>query len=430
MTTGSTSKIERVAVGTFGDWNVKTTKTWTGGDSSPTYVKAPRNQGELVRIPARYTYDHLYSPPRRIEVSPATYGFRRRSSTPPVRPKSLEKREPHNYTVSGMHQHPDWWKVAHGSSNTSWLFAHEAVTDLPVSDWTSNDELILIGKLHSDIQGSDFNAGVALAEIGKTSTMIADSARRIFLSFKSLKKGNPGLAWDFLTKGTSREGVKPPRTKGRQDAGSLWLQMTYGWVPLVKDVYAGSQYLGYRLSAPDITRFTAVRYKNGSPKGYAFTPIQMGSAGPVTISALVAKIESKKIVAYLSRYDLVGLSGIADPAQILWELQPYSFVADWIIPVGSYLAALNTARSITGTFIVNHRIEHRVDGASCKIDAPAGAVFLRRPDLYKSYGYRFTRTVSSTLNVPLPCPKPAAKVASLSHAITSIALLQNVFGRR
>lgn len=35
--------------------------------------------------------------------------------------------------------------------------------------------------------------------------------------------------------------------------------------------------------------------------------------------------------------------GITNPAELIWELVPYSFVIDWFVPVGNYLSAFDAA---------------------------------------------------------------------------------------
>lgn len=39
--------------------------------------------------------------------------------------------------------------------------------------------------------------------------------------------------------------------------------------------------------------------------------------------------------------DLPGRFGLLNPLEVIWELVPLSFVADWFLPIGDYLSALD-----------------------------------------------------------------------------------------
>jgi hypothetical protein len=39
--------------------------------------------------------------------------------------------------------------------------------------------------------------------------------------------------------------------------------------------------------------------------------------------------------------DLPGLFGLVNPFEVAWEIVPFSFVADWFLPIGRYLSALD-----------------------------------------------------------------------------------------
>jgi hypothetical protein len=51
-------------------------------------------------------------------------------------------------------------------------------------------------------------------------------------------------------------------------------------------------------------------------------------------SRLVYKVQNMDLAAFASL-------GLTNPLEIVWELLPYSFVLDWLVPVGRYLSVLD-----------------------------------------------------------------------------------------
>jgi hypothetical protein len=74
------------------------------------------------------------------------------------------------------------------------------------------------------------------------------------------------------------------------------------------------------------------------------------SAGLLTFTESGYQSKTKVYLEYtLGSSSLQHLSstGIADPLLLAWELLPWSFVADWFLPVGNYLENLNYDLGLT-----------------------------------------------------------------------------------
>lgn len=130
---------------------------------------------------------------------------------------------------------------------------------------------------------------------------------------------------------------------------------------------------------------------------------------------------------YIARIEEAGtipqLLGLTNPELVAWELVPYSFVADWFIPLGDWMAARALVQRLKGTFIISDK---RIGRAL----SPTSAYFTAQPrGNYCKVG--FSRTVSSTLKVPKPHFKPLGKVASWQHCANAVGLLVSGFaGKR
>lgn len=282
--------------------------------------------------------------------------------------------------------------------------------------WSDNDQLALLGKLREAVAGSNFNAGVAIAEFPKAIAMIASSATKIHAAYRAVRRGNPAKAAQVLT------GRAPPKRVARnlkphkEAASSNWLELQYGWLPLVNDAYGASVFIDHHLRHPVIHRVTVM--KNAGGIQYRLGELNL----PAPYAKHLVQISSSsRLVAKLKNVDVPQLAGLMDPASIAWELVPFSFVADWFIPVGSYLDAQALERALTGTFVTTHKFTVR----SLRKKAKTSWQLSSTNDGSKCFFERvnLTRTVSSSLSIPRPSVKPLGKVATWAHAANAVALL-------
>ena len=113
-----------------------------------------------------------------------------------------------------------------------------------------------IYKLQEDIAKSDLNLAVAGAEAVKTVELITHTAARLLKAALALKKGRLSDAYRVL--GLSPKAQRLPKAKKvRENAGNYWLEMQYGWNPLLSDIYGGCKALATMLNQPDVPIFFA-----------------------------------------------------------------------------------------------------------------------------------------------------------------------------
>jgi hypothetical protein len=287
--------------------------------------------------------------------------------------------------------------------------------------WSGNDDLALIGKLREKIAGSDFNAGVFLGEGHQTVKLIADSATRLYKAYRAVQRFDTLGLVNALGLPKTASLRRSRITKGTpQDVANMWLEVQYGWLPLVNDAEAGAQMLAKMLNTPLVQTYRARKRK-------------ALALGPYSLSANIKDAKAYdytgttrgQYIARLSEVNIPQLIGLTDPASVAWELVPFSFVADWFIPIGNYLAARGLAQSLTGTFVKTITREERFSCGGVYI-SPQYRI-LNQPS-YREHSLTMTRTVSSSLAVPLPNFKPLAKVASWKHCANAVALLVQTFG--
>lgn len=396
------------------DYYLRSSRSWAGDDAAPrTPLQKVYRYGT---IPGRTTLKGVVLPP---------IHWKKRVFEPlPSRARKI--REEHAYSLDFASTTEDPLLYHYGGPGSG--IGYESVINLDAhysdasSLWTANDDLSLVAKLRSNIGGSGFNAGVFLAEAPQAIRMIGDSAARIAGAYKSLRRGNVFTAWNYLVRGTAQKHLKLPR---KTDNANFWLQAQYGWKPLVQDVADGAIFLDQTFGYPRQQVVTATRFAGGQ-KVHTSNPLLSAFSGGINLYYVKEMTYSKKIRAIIRDVDTIRLAGLTDPASVAWEILPFSFVADWFIPVGRYLDALSLQRAVQATYVTTTKITVKKGHAYPTYQpgySPGSYTWYSRADSWSAESIHFSRAISSQLNIPLPVFKPMAQSLSLSHAANAIALL-------
>lgn len=283
--------------------------------------------------------------------------------------------------------------------------------------WKTNDTISLSGLLRDKIAGSDFNMAIFLGEGRESLQLIGNTAVRIRKSLSALRRGDIRSVATIL-------GISPPRGKSSFDprakgyssiASEKWLEMQYGWFPLIKDVHAAAESLAKQLNEP----FVQV-YRVRKVKPLKCIPAsEVAAGGSYTFTGYTRG----QLIARVTEVNVAALNGLTDPASLGWELFPYSFVADWFIPIGSWLAARGLSSSVSGTFVTTVTRKEFFTCSALAINWP----ILKQPSV-RFLKVELTRSVSNNIGVPTPNFKPLSKVASWQHCANAVALLTSRFG--
>lgn len=247
------------------------------------------------------------------------------------------------------------------------------------------------------------NVMVSLAEAVKSFDMISDRAIKIASALRSIRRGNFKLAAKHLgltsTKGLSQN----------------YLEFNYGWKPLVSDIVGGVQLLNQQLNPVHIVsgRRTIFADKTYQPDGYGY---EGRIYNKMRATCCISGVLDDKYERITSQ------SGINNPLLLGWELIPYSFVTDWILPVGDYLQAMQAPaglRFLSGwesvTVETNARlIKPRPIGWS-----------VERPWGFEVSGFTFQRVKLETW--PKPLPTYVKSPFSTKNGLNAIALIRNLF---
>lgn len=302
----------------------------------------------------------------------------------------------------------------------------------PIRPWTISDDYALYGKFADKYDDGAFSTPVFAGELGETTDMLAGRLRHLAAVGRAVRKGNMKRAAKLLgvspprnRKKPEKKGAQPdnPYMQSDQTITSAWLELQYGWTPLFRDI-------------SDLSDAIAKRDKPRSQRIYANHWIGkegFGLACEVAGYVGTGKL-SKSITAYVSEVlpPISSRLGLQDPASVMWELTPFSFVADWVLPIGNYLKARSIATRATGIFVVTKRDRHHFSLSSMNCPAESGKLPATVELLAWTRYCRLERTVTDTLpTVKLPnFTNPLGGRGPGDRLMSAVSLVREIFGSK
>lgn len=207
-----------------------------------------------------------------------------------------------------------------------------------------------------------FDYAEAVAGLDKTVLMVANKVRQVVSAWKSVKQGNLALALRHL--GLNPTGIRSEFRKKfgyhikNAPVAEQWLALIYGWLPLLSDISDGVNLVNTGLTNPEQT-FTVKRSVSGTLPfhDWMLNVTDDPWKNPVVRHDVQATCSYKyrvKVKDQLAAY-LVSL-GMDNPLYYVWVALPYSFVIDWLAPVGDWLQALSAPMALQ--FVDGYRSRH------------------------------------------------------------------------
>lgn len=184
-------------------------------------------------------------------------------------------------------------------------------------------------KLRAKAKDQDINLAQAFAERAQLSNMVVNNANKILNCAVALRRKR----WRDALRALGVGGRNKPLA--RTPSGQF-LELKYGWEPLLQDVHGAASALEKRDSED---WKVSVKSKETVMK---FVDAIQGL--PASANYCLTKHVSKH--GSFARVDMVpgnqalitaSQLGLTNPAALAWELVPLSFVADWFVPVGEFL---------------------------------------------------------------------------------------------
>lgn len=218
------------------------------------------------------------------------------------------------------------------------------------------------------LNSRDLNLGVILVEGRETYGLLANAAKALAEAYTLLKKKDAKGALKTLGVSISgKQGKRIDRNTIENGAANSWLQIQFGWLPLLNDVYTA---VGQSYNALEKGRLVRGKARRGSKRGSdIFDPRYVPSSN-VSWSGTV----SNPRLAWLQSF------GLLNPLTLAWEATRMSYLVDWLFHVNTFLNAMtatagltNTRSSITIEYLSRTTVGSHVTRTYQKITRSSGA---------------------------------------------------------
>lgn len=255
--------------------------------------------------------------------------------------------------------------------------------------------------------------GENLGQASKSMKMVTDRLGQVTKSYMALRKGRFGDFCDILRINPKRKDAHLVNSRRRvqKQASGLFLEYTYGWKPLVSDIYVG---LNAIVDAPqNVKRPIRARASSGTFPVYMRPNRVSGGSGRYDVDLRAIITVTDENLFTLNR------TGLINPVTIAWQLLPFSFIVDWFVNVEQFVNSLTDYIGL------------RVDDPSTSVRSRAVSneyeLGVTPPQYctFESYGLR--RTLS--LPVVVLAPKLALGL-SIQHGKVAASLLVQIMSGR
>jgi hypothetical protein len=284
----------------------------------------------------------------------------------------------------------------------------------------------LRGRLENEIEG---NLAQDVVQIRQTISLIANTAKTLAKTGIALKNGNiPQAVATLWGSSKPRYGKKGKKPTGTKSAADNWLQMQYGWKPLLMDIHGAMESLAkLNLADASVKQVTAsARIVNWEVKDLPLFQNSTTYGGWVraqTVSRCKFGMQftvDNHLIAFLAQ------TGFTNPLNLGWELLPFSFVADWFLPIGPWLETLSTFHGLRffGGYQTLFTKQHTESLIRFSGETPPGQ-FLQANGNYSRDVVLLNRV---KLSAPPVSSFPSFKSpVTVTHALNALALLKSVF---
>lgn len=279
---------------------------------------------------------------------------------------------------------------------------------------------------YNKLKDLNVNYATALAEARRSLGLIGGSLATLYDAYKNAKRGR----WQ---KAAKTLGVPNSPYRAQKGFSSKWLSLQYGWLPLLSDIHGAYTDASDRLYRYE-ERISVTRVIKAPIPIPAPQSVTLGGFTPV-----YPKYKHKKGSVYgvkvrldytVTHPALSSLSrvGFVNPVEVAWELVPFSFVIDWLAPIGNWVSAFDADFGLTwkgGSKTVFYRLS-RTGKASYASPRRAFNQVVELDVEGKYDHFSMNRTVYSSPPMAIPYIK---NPVSGKHVANAIALLSQLMFR-
>lgn len=199
-------------------------------------------------------------------------------------------------------------------------------------------------------------------------------------------------------------------TSKAKSAADLWLELHFGWEPLIQDIYAGVMILQGPIDDKPVWGKAFLWEDNFDRTDSAnyYTVANQALRGHVKCGCYV-EVENPNL------YKATSL-GLVNPASVVWELVPFSFVVDWFIPVGDFLGSF--------TEFLGLKLSGRYTSYRCDETIEYTLISKIGPSIATAHAVNVGNSFERTDSLPeTKLSLPPLKECSVARAATAISLV-------
>lgn len=286
-----------------------------------------------------------------------------------------------------------------------------------------NAVLECLAQISENIRGHSFNAAIFAAESKESLATVINTLRSVFHAFSAIKRRDLGGALRSLGKLPGQSSKKADKSLQAGDIPGAWLSIRYGWQPLLNDIYEAMK--AYETRSNGARGIVVRSHKDLKPV--------IGDVGNAANwrnfrAMTVTRSSLRYKVTFKENLSVARTLGLLNPAAVLWEKLPYSFVVDWALPIGSYLDSLGIFTGLqleyarTYFYRKDDFIKQTVSWTGSPQQQP-GYIDLSYPAKGVYTLIHIERTRGTSLSVPIPSLKSLEKTFSIGHIQNASALI-------
>lgn len=264
------------------------------------------------------------------------------------------------------------------------------------------DELEL--RIRAKIQNVGWNAATSVAEMGETVRFLTTSVKELYDYYRLARKGDL-LRLSELYRNRDQRGKRVPKWPAR--VTNRYLAWRFAVRPLVQDMDDALHHF-HRSDLKPVIR--TARARGSAHLSTYTTDLYQGNPDMIRQMIRDEKWQATRCVYFKVQPDVAAWKslGLTNLAAVLWEVTPYSFMVDRVLPVGRFISSLDAMAGVTviGDYLSEKRSAYGI--AACR-----GASSKTTTETY-------SRSVYLGVGYPFPNFKPSVDVG---YFVDSLALL-------
>jgi len=231
-----------------------------------------------------------------------------------------------------------------------------------------------INSSYANAQQGELQLLTMIAESKSTVTHLAKTMNRVGSLLRAIKKGR---FKDIAPKTFRKWRQATARGKAKLSSEIIldaWLEARYAWRPLIIDIQKTMKYLDGDHNTERKTFRATDRVQSSTFE--VFTHSELGYTYEATLALSSSSSARAGVLTELkpSSSGHVRDLGLGNPVGTLWEVIPYSFVADWFLNISGVIHSLNPSPVYTylGSWVTDQR--NTTIAGTVKITSPSGAI--------------------------------------------------------